>query len=215
MCTITYETNNKYLLHYNKNHDKLGRFAKGPGGGYDLIAARRLNKKVERIKRKNDGKIPTKKAVKIANKIDRLKTNEEFSREYRKFTYNNRTDSTNIDKKIKNKIKSRIDKNDKTIQELTELGTEVIKNNPNIMSKTIDRRDTRPNAMVRGYYKSSLIGGGAGYVAGVLAGVLGATVLGPVSPAVMSAISVATSAAGDVTAYKTARKRRGKKYYVK
>ena len=28
---ITYETNNKYLMHYNKNHDKLGRFAKSTG----------------------------------------------------------------------------------------------------------------------------------------------------------------------------------------
>ena len=28
---MKYETNNKYLMHFNKNHDKLGRFAKGSG----------------------------------------------------------------------------------------------------------------------------------------------------------------------------------------
>lgn len=30
---ITYETNDKYLMHFNKNHDRFGRFAKSPGGG--------------------------------------------------------------------------------------------------------------------------------------------------------------------------------------
>ena len=28
---MKYETNNRYLMHFNKNHDKLGRFAKGSG----------------------------------------------------------------------------------------------------------------------------------------------------------------------------------------
>lgn len=30
---IVYETNDKYLIHFNKNHDRFGRFAKSPGGG--------------------------------------------------------------------------------------------------------------------------------------------------------------------------------------
>lgn len=29
---MAYETNNKYLMHFNKNHDRLGRFSKGSGG---------------------------------------------------------------------------------------------------------------------------------------------------------------------------------------
>ena len=43
---ITYETNNEYLMHFNKNHDKLGRFAKGHG------SKRAMNKELDRLSRK-------------------------------------------------------------------------------------------------------------------------------------------------------------------
>lgn len=46
---MKYETNNKYLMHFNKNHDKLGRFAKGPG-----ITARIHKSRLKRLERKTE-----------------------------------------------------------------------------------------------------------------------------------------------------------------
>lgn len=46
---MIYETN--YLMHYNKNHDKLGRFARGVGGS--LSGASRRERKIEKLKQKN------------------------------------------------------------------------------------------------------------------------------------------------------------------
>ena len=47
---MIYETN--YLMHYNKNHDKLGRFSKGTGGEASRTI-KRINKKVDRAISKN------------------------------------------------------------------------------------------------------------------------------------------------------------------
>lgn len=67
---MRYETDNKYLMHYNKNHDKLGRFAKGHNVGVSHTPEpSRYEKKLKRIEEK-------KKYLKAKQDYKQLKRNE-------------------------------------------------------------------------------------------------------------------------------------------
>lgn len=65
---MIYETN--YLIHYNKNHDKFGRFAKGTSSGfYSKSTAKKLNK-IDKMAQKK--KMTNRLDKKIAKKLVKL-----------------------------------------------------------------------------------------------------------------------------------------------
>lgn len=83
---ITYETNNKYLMHYNKNHDKLGRFSKGHGVGSVESAHQEKNH--------------TKKKRRLSNALDSI---NDVQSKINEFTTNNRKRQLESEK-LKNHI---------------------------------------------------------------------------------------------------------------
>ena len=65
---MIYETN--YIMHYNKNHDKLGRFAKGTSSGfYSKSTAKKLNK-IDKMAQKK--KMTNRLDKKIARELVKL-----------------------------------------------------------------------------------------------------------------------------------------------
>lgn len=83
---MIYETD--YIMHYNYNHDKLGRFAKS-GTGSSRRVMSKISKKVDKKISEPHGSISGKKAAKYLNKIDKRIAVERISqkRAYDKSQY--------------------------------------------------------------------------------------------------------------------------------
>lgn len=118
---MIYETN--YIMHFNPNHDKLGRFAKGTSAGiYSKSTAKKLNA-IDKMAQKEAS---TRSDKKISKKLDKLANDLWYD------TYENQTDLTN-------RLQNIVSKSEYTSFD------EMSKDLKALRADTIKRRDTVAN----------------------------------------------------------------------
>lgn len=175
---MIYETN--YIMHYNKNHDKLGRFAKGTNGQASRTL-RRLEKYENRKRNKNEGKLLSKHAVRALNRAEVSKTTERFELD----RYNKKLSKAKEGSYRQTKYQQKKELTEQNIKQLEAFGKHVIDTSSgDIYSKTIKTTDwanMKPHAVARNVVKMTAMAGlmsvGAGAALGSLA-VIGAMPMG-------------------------------------
>lgn len=147
---MIYETN--YLMHYNKNHDKLGRFAKGTGGEASRTI-RKINKKVDKAISKN--KLNSKKAARYLNILDSERVNNEFvkdrtNRNIEKFKNKDRDTS---------KMSANLDVLNTNTKAISDLGKYIVDNTSgSIFKEPLDKLDSGIQAQNKQMVNSMLYG---------------------------------------------------------
>ena len=167
---MIYETN--YIMHYNKNHDKLGRFAKS---GHSTLSyhGNRINAKKNKYLEANKT-ITNKQGVRLLNKIEKYKTNELF-----RLDRKNKKIEKTIKKNKEEKKKVLLGEKkitEKNIKEMSKLGKEIIdKMEGPIYSKDGSQRDLTGETIMKKTLRSAAMSGailaGTNIISGSLMGI--------------------------------------------